>query len=287
MSSASTAYPAAAAYNKAYPAIPAHHQETVAPAAIAPPTVAPTEVATDNGTSKPKTGGKRKGGPSTEEPDEKRARFLEKNRQAASKCRQKKKAQIKELERRAEVEAERNRELQRMVAALRDELIVIKGQLLDHGECGCPVIQRWTASAQVTIFIIHLHFYASPSLPTWLVVLATFREPREARSRRPGAICFLRCWLVGGWLVDGIYPVFVFVYVFNLSHLSIVVTRLIAFACCWPLFLMMHNIFRFRSTALVQRIWKLKDLFDTPITSRNIPAPHASHHNKQRRNHHV
>ncbi|KAJ1935459.1 hypothetical protein EC988_008477, partial [Linderina pennispora] len=78
---------------------------------------------------------------SSEEMDEKRRKFLERNRVAASKCRQKKKMWIKELERRAEDATMQNRTLHLAVAQLKEEVIILKTQLLAHRNCGCSAIQ--------------------------------------------------------------------------------------------------------------------------------------------------
>ncbi|ORY05983.1 hypothetical protein K493DRAFT_344746 [Basidiobolus meristosporus CBS 931.73] len=58
--------------------------------------------------------------------DEKRRRFLERNRVAASKCRQKKKIWVKELEQRSQMVANRNRELRQLVGQLKEELLQLK-----------------------------------------------------------------------------------------------------------------------------------------------------------------
>ncbi|KAJ1939805.1 hypothetical protein FBU59_004000 [Linderina macrospora] len=80
---------------------------------------------------------------SSEEMDEKRRKFLERNRVAASKCRQKKKMWIKELERRAEDATMQNRTLHLAVAQLKEEVIILKTQLLAHRNCGCNAIQQY------------------------------------------------------------------------------------------------------------------------------------------------
>ncbi|KAI8325953.1 hypothetical protein GQ54DRAFT_307936 [Martensiomyces pterosporus] len=77
------------------------------------------------------------------EEQRRRRRFLERNRIAASKCRQKKKLWIQELERRAEDVTMQNRSLHLAVAQLKEEVIVLKNQLLAHRNCGCSAIQQF------------------------------------------------------------------------------------------------------------------------------------------------
>ncbi|KAJ1807734.1 hypothetical protein LPJ75_004737 [Coemansia sp. RSA 2598] len=72
-----------------------------------------------------------------------RRRFLERNRIAASKCRQKKKMWIQELERRAEDVTMQNRSLHIAVAQLKEEVMILKNQLLAHRNCSCTAIQQY------------------------------------------------------------------------------------------------------------------------------------------------
>ncbi|KAJ3031508.1 hypothetical protein HDV00_008259 [Rhizophlyctis rosea] len=97
-----------------------------------------------------KTGSKRKAGVAgMEDPDEeeKRKKFLERNRLAASKCRQKKKAWMQELERRSSEISAKNRHLQMVVHGLKEEILVLKNQLLLHRNCECNVIQQYISSS--------------------------------------------------------------------------------------------------------------------------------------------
>ncbi|PTD02424.1 hypothetical protein FCULG_00012025 [Fusarium culmorum] len=73
----------------------------------------------------------------------KRDKFLERNRIAASKCRQKKKKQNKELEEhlcRLEIEKEL---LHKQCNGLVDELSTIKNQLMEHASCNDANINQW------------------------------------------------------------------------------------------------------------------------------------------------
>ena len=75
--------------------------------------------------------------------DEKRNKFLERNRVAASKCRQKKKEWTSNLESRArELQASKN-ELAMMVCSYKDEIMFLKGEMLKHTTCGCDRIRNY------------------------------------------------------------------------------------------------------------------------------------------------
>ncbi|KAL8703195.1 MAG: hypothetical protein Q9201_003614 [Fulgogasparrea decipioides] len=75
-----------------------------------------------------------------------RHKFLERNRIAASKCRQKKKEWTQNLETRARELAKENNSLRLMVDSMRDEMLFIKGEMLKHTSCGCDDIQDWLKS---------------------------------------------------------------------------------------------------------------------------------------------
>ena len=78
--------------------------------------------------------------------DEKRSKFLERNRVAASKCRQKKKEWTQNLENRAR-ELQKNNNLLRMeVESLRQETLFLKGEMLKHSSCDCEQIQIFMKS---------------------------------------------------------------------------------------------------------------------------------------------
>ncbi|KAI9285831.1 hypothetical protein BC943DRAFT_277399 [Umbelopsis sp. AD052] len=78
-----------------------------------------------------------------EEAVERRQRFLERNRVAASKCRQKKKVWITELEERSDKVIEDNKKLFNMVNQLKEEAMFLKNQLLAHGTCNCDVVKQY------------------------------------------------------------------------------------------------------------------------------------------------
>ncbi|RAK71261.1 bZIP transcription factor atfB, partial [Aspergillus fijiensis CBS 313.89] len=70
----------------------------------------------------------------------KRERFLERNRLAASKCREKKKKNNQQLEQRFHELQNKNTELNTEIEDLRAEGIALKNELLRHSECGDPAI---------------------------------------------------------------------------------------------------------------------------------------------------
>ncbi|KAL6721824.1 hypothetical protein ACLMJK_000929 [Lecanora helva] len=89
-----------------------------------------------------------KGGPNVSDPsnkpeDVKRSKFLERNRVAASKCRQKKKEWTQNLENRAR-ELQKNNNLLRLnVESLRQEILFLKSEMLKHSNCDCEGIQSF------------------------------------------------------------------------------------------------------------------------------------------------
>lgn len=69
--------------------------------------------------------------------DDQRERFLEKNREAAYRCRQKKKKFVQDLEERSKVLQEKNTDLQFQITLLKEESIFLRNLLLTHGNCNC------------------------------------------------------------------------------------------------------------------------------------------------------
>ena len=78
---------------------------------------------------------------STKPEDVKRSKFLERNRVAASKCRQKKKEWTQNLENRARELQKNNNQLRMVVESCRQEILFLKGELLKHNQCECEAIQ--------------------------------------------------------------------------------------------------------------------------------------------------
>ncbi|KAI9882520.1 MAG: 54S ribosomal protein, mitochondrial [Watsoniomyces obsoletus] len=75
--------------------------------------------------------------------DSKRSKFLERNRVAASKCRQKKKEWTSQLEIRARALQLQKDQLSLVVASLKNEVLALKGELLQHDSCGCERIRQY------------------------------------------------------------------------------------------------------------------------------------------------
>uniref|UniRef100_A0A8K9XUD5 Cyclic AMP-dependent transcription factor ATF-7 n=1 Tax=Oncorhynchus mykiss TaxID=8022 RepID=A0A8K9XUD5_ONCMY len=98
------------------------------------------------------TGGRRRRGAEVD-PDERRQRFLERNRAAASRCRQKRKVWVGSLERKAEDLATMNVSLTNEVGLLRNEVTQLKQLLLAHKDC--PVTAMQKKSAYVAPVIQH------------------------------------------------------------------------------------------------------------------------------------
>ena len=76
----------------------------------------------------------------------KRSKFLERNRVAASKCRQKKKEWTQNLENRARELQKNNNQLRMVVDSCRQEILFLKGEILKHSQCECESIQSFIKS---------------------------------------------------------------------------------------------------------------------------------------------
>ncbi|KAK3326504.1 hypothetical protein B0H66DRAFT_162669 [Apodospora peruviana] len=79
----------------------------------------------------------------TGEEEQKRIKFLERNRIAASKCREKKKQYVSELEDTRRREAARHHHLVKTFHDLVTETNTLKHTLMAHGSCNDPNIDRW------------------------------------------------------------------------------------------------------------------------------------------------
>ncbi|KAM9368202.1 cyclic AMP-dependent transcription factor ATF-7 isoform 2-T2 [Phaethornis superciliosus] len=91
----------------------------------------------------PSTGGRRRR-VVEEDPDERRQRFLERNRAAASRCRQKRKLWVSSLEKKAEELTTQNIQLSNEVTLLRNEVAQLKQLLLAHKDCPVTALQKKT-----------------------------------------------------------------------------------------------------------------------------------------------
>ncbi|XP_066564732.1 cyclic AMP-dependent transcription factor ATF-7 isoform X2 [Amia ocellicauda] len=87
------------------------------------------------------TGGRRRRA-AEDDPDERRQRFLERNRAAASRCRQKRKLWVNSLEKKAEELTSMNVSLSNEVSLLRNEVAHLKQLLLAHKDCPVTNLQK-------------------------------------------------------------------------------------------------------------------------------------------------
>ncbi|XP_034028210.1 cyclic AMP-dependent transcription factor ATF-7a isoform X2 [Thalassophryne amazonica] len=90
------------------------------------------------------TGGRRRR-TADDDPDERRQRFLERNRAAASRCRQKRKLWVSSLEKKAEELCTLNVSLSNEVSLLRNEVAHLKQLLLAHKDCPVTTLQKKNA----------------------------------------------------------------------------------------------------------------------------------------------
>ncbi|KAI4817620.1 hypothetical protein KUCAC02_011003 [Chaenocephalus aceratus] len=77
-----------------------------------------------------------------QDPDQRRQKFLERNRAAATRCRQKRKVWVSSLEKKAEELTHTNLQLQNEVTSLRSEVGQLKEILLTHKDCPVTARQR-------------------------------------------------------------------------------------------------------------------------------------------------
>ncbi|ORY71953.1 uncharacterized protein BCR38DRAFT_319883, partial [Pseudomassariella vexata] len=80
---------------------------------------------------------------SAEEGEAKRNKFLERNRVAATKCRQKKKEWMSDLEDTRFGLESQNSHLQMEYNSLAEEVSQIRAELMAHGNCNDPNINKW------------------------------------------------------------------------------------------------------------------------------------------------
>ncbi|XP_062846263.1 cyclic AMP-responsive element-binding protein 5 isoform X2 [Trichomycterus rosablanca] len=99
--------------------------------------------------SPPQSSGGKRRRTADDDPDERRRKFLERNRAAATRCRQKRKVWVTSLEKKAEELTHTNLQLQNEVTLLKSEVIQLKQLLLAHKDC--PVTER----QQVTQAAVH------------------------------------------------------------------------------------------------------------------------------------
>ncbi|ORZ01087.1 hypothetical protein BCR43DRAFT_486366 [Syncephalastrum racemosum] len=90
-----------------------------------------------------------------EEAEDERRKFLERNRVAAFKCRQKKKQWMQNLEKHSEEVSQRNRELHDLVTQLREESVYLRNQLIAHSDCDCTAVQAYLRRTSVQLALPH------------------------------------------------------------------------------------------------------------------------------------
>ncbi|KAI8979382.1 hypothetical protein BDF20DRAFT_819980 [Mycotypha africana] len=86
-----------------------------------------------------------------EDAEDRRKKFLERNRIAAYKCRQKKKNWMQELEQKAEIQNMQNETLRTLVGQLKEESMYLKNLLLTHGNCDCESVQAYLRKTSMEI----------------------------------------------------------------------------------------------------------------------------------------
>ncbi|KAK7178153.1 bZIP transcription factor [Paraphaeosphaeria sporulosa] len=74
-----------------------------------------------------------------------RQSYLEKNRVAANKCRERKKEDTNKLEARFHMYSDENQALKEKIAVLREEVIQLKNEVLSHAECGFWAVDEYIA----------------------------------------------------------------------------------------------------------------------------------------------
>ncbi|KAM7401996.1 hypothetical protein PAMP_017272 [Pampus punctatissimus] len=119
------------------PAVPQRQEQSQQPSQNSD---APSPVQPQVSPAQP-TGGRRRRA-SEMDPDERRQRFLERNRAAASRCRQKRKLWVNSLEKKADDLANMNVNLTNEVTLLRNEVAQLKQLLLAHKDCPVTVMQK-------------------------------------------------------------------------------------------------------------------------------------------------
>ncbi|KAG7457475.1 hypothetical protein MATL_G00227360 [Megalops atlanticus] len=92
--------------------------------------------------SLPLASGGRRRRAADEDPDERRRKFLERNRAAATRCRQKRKVWVMSLEKKAEELTQTNMQLQSEVTMLKGEVTQLKQLLLAHKDCPVTASQK-------------------------------------------------------------------------------------------------------------------------------------------------
>ncbi|KAL7752140.1 hypothetical protein RI367_002183 [Sorochytrium milnesiophthora] len=119
---------------------------TRSPAPSASPTLSSSSSAASTSTSSTSKRKAKTAAAGVAPPPAKREKFLERNRQAASKCRQKKREWLTTLESDAKSLQDTNTQLLSTAHALRNEILTLRATLLRHKSCGCPSVPSYLAA---------------------------------------------------------------------------------------------------------------------------------------------
>ncbi|KAL7783107.1 hypothetical protein V8C37DRAFT_397423 [Trichoderma ceciliae] len=84
-----------------------------------------------------------------QEQEASRSRIREKNRVAADKCRGRQRIAVERLSTKHDALEDQNRQLSQMMKDLVAERIVLKNMLLEHGNCGCELIENYLRDSAV------------------------------------------------------------------------------------------------------------------------------------------
>ncbi|XP_039197929.1 cyclic AMP-responsive element-binding protein 5 isoform X3 [Crotalus tigris] len=125
---------------------PAHHQTSPHPPlhtdGQAQVSAAAQQMQATQSLQPPQPSGGRRRRVVDEDPDERRRKFLERNRAAATRCRQKRKVWVMSLEKKAEELTQTNMQLQNEVSMLKNEVAQLKQLLLTHKDCPITAMQK-------------------------------------------------------------------------------------------------------------------------------------------------
>jgi len=89
--------------------------------------------------------------PTKSQPQNHHQSLLKRNRIAATKCRAKTKAAMAELEATEKAMCTKHYQLSTAVMGLREEVLMLKSELLKHGNCDCKVIQQYLTNAAKSV----------------------------------------------------------------------------------------------------------------------------------------
>ncbi|KAF4452306.1 hypothetical protein F53441_4824 [Fusarium austroafricanum] len=110
---------------------------------------------------------------------ERQLRTREKNRDAARKCRERKQQESEQLESRQETLREQNHDLKMTYKNLKEEILELKNQLMQHTNCSCVKIQEYISN-QVEHSLDSLLSNCSPLSSTPDVTSSYWQDGRDA-----------------------------------------------------------------------------------------------------------